>query len=53
MNLRDQGFRFVFRAGRYLWAHPSEGQQQDIDCTDMPDDKFAVFVEKNPCTPTK
>jgi hypothetical protein len=42
--LSKNGFRFVFRAGTYLWSHKNEVRASDIDCTDMSDDAFEAFV---------
>ena len=45
MNLQEQGFRFVCRARSFCWVHPAEVNTTDIDCTDMDDAQFDVFVK--------
>lgn len=44
MTLRDQGFRFVKRGADFKWVHPADVQPSDVDCSDMSDDEFTVFV---------
>lgn len=44
MNLKDQGYRFVYVDGAYRWVHPLEVPANAVDCTDMGDDEFAQFV---------
>ncbi|GEM_PF-4485914 len=44
MTLRDQGFRFVNRCGRFAWVHPAELLEGDVDCTDMSDAEFEKYV---------
>jgi len=43
-TLRDAGQRFVYRGGRYLWAHPASVEAGDIDLTEMDDNQFEAFV---------
>lgn len=43
-GLRGQGFRFVYRAGTYMWVHPVYFHDGDIDCTDMDDVEFEAFT---------
>jgi hypothetical protein len=45
-GLRGQGFRFVYRAGTYMWLHPVHMQNNDIDCTDMDDAEFEAFTRE-------
>lgn len=45
--LRDQGFRFVYRKGAFLWAHPTTLLADDVDCTDMTDEEFELFVVRH------
>lgn len=54
MTLKDKGFRFVYRLGYgrefgcdYTWSHPAELQPTDVDCTDMSDDDFQLFVQSH------
>ena len=42
MNLREQGFRFVWRDGRFDWVQTL--QEGDTDCTDMSDEEFDAFA---------
>lgn len=44
MTLKDQGFRFVCRDGKFDWLHPADIKPGDIDCTDMDDVQFEEFV---------
>lgn len=46
-TLSAQGYRFIFRDGRYLWAHALEMQPGDVDCSDMSDDEFEQFVRRH------
>lgn len=48
MTLQQQGHRFTFHAGIYTWTHPALMTAEHVDCTDMDNDLFAVFVENNP-----
>ncbi len=43
-GLREQGFRFIYRAGTYMWVHPIYMCDGDIDCTCMDDAEFEDFV---------
>lgn len=45
MTLHDQGRRYVFRDGAFVWSHPADMTSGDMDCTDMNDDEFETFVE--------
>jgi hypothetical protein len=46
-TLKDQGWRFVLRAGEFRWTHPLEIQSADVDVTDLDDDAFEAFVREN------
>ena len=43
-GLQGKGFRFVYRAGSYMWVQPSMFEQFDIDLTDCSDAEFEEFV---------
>jgi hypothetical protein len=43
-TLKDEGFRFICRNGSFDWRHPLEVQSGDVDCTDMDDAEFEMFV---------
>jgi len=43
-TLRDHGYRFVLRAGRFIWSHKMEIAAGDIDCTEMTDDELEALV---------
>lgn len=44
MTLKQEGFRYVRRMGKYMWVHPLELRRGDVDCTDMNDTAFERFV---------
>lgn len=44
MSLEAQGWRFVLRAGRFAWRHPSDIEADDLDCTLMTDEDFERTV---------
>lgn len=46
MSLKDDGFKFVLRAARWLWVHPNELRDFDIDCSNMNDRQFETFVKR-------
>lgn len=46
-TLSAQGYRFIYRDGRYLWAHALEMQAGDVDCSDMDDAEFEQFVREH------
>ena len=47
MDLKDQGFRFVKREEFFAWVHPTEVLPDDVDCSDMSDAEFELFVLEN------
>lgn len=47
MSLKDLGFRYVFQNEKFSWLHPANINPNSVDCTDMPDAEFELFVENN------
>ncbi|MFA5900466.1 MAG: hypothetical protein WC829_15310 [Hyphomicrobium sp.] len=41
---QDDGMRFIFRNGEYIFKHKNELLPTDIDCSDMDDLEFEEFV---------
>lgn len=46
MTLKDEGDRFVYnsKSNLYTWLHPAMIKDEHIDCTDMDDCSFEIFV---------
>ena len=53
MSLKDQGFRFIYVNGAFCWLHPAEIQipADVVDCTDMSDEEFDLFVRAKHIVP--
>lgn len=50
MNLQEKGYRFLWQDGVFGWVHPACIKEGSVDCTDMPDDEFAEFIEAEKTT---
>ena len=43
--LKDLGYRYIYQDSKFRWIPPTEINDNSIDCTDMPDAEFELFVE--------
>lgn len=46
MSLKDDGFKYVYQEGKFLWRHPNLINNDAIDCTDISDFELKSLIKK-------